>query len=345
MTFITNPGGRLSRRVLFAAFCAFFTIVAAAYVVRTPAKPSALAAPKASYRAAASVSTLDGQSALLFASAAYDDTNRALMLAPRSAPDRERFLAALDCERVHFAGGTGICLVVNQRVMSTFSARLFGPDFKVRHTISLAGVPSRARVSPDGRRAVATVFVAGDSYNATGFSTRTTLIDAQAGRVIADLEQFEVSRAGEPFKAVDFNFWGVTFARDSNRFYATLASGGINYLVEGDVDRRALRVLRDGVECPSLSPDNTRIAFKSRTRGSTWRVHLLDLATMRDTPLAETRNFDDQAEWLDDETIAYSLPPSASVARAGSDIWALKVSDDAAPQLLVSGAYSPVALR
>ena len=25
-----------------------------------------------------------------------------------------------------------------------------------------------------------------------------------------------------PFKAADFNFWGVTFARDSNVFYATL---------------------------------------------------------------------------------------------------------------------------
>ena len=339
-----NPDGRRSRGLLFVAFSAFFAIVAAAYAAWAPGRSRALPATASAYRPAANVSMVGGQPALLFASAAYDETNRAVVLAPRSAADNDRFLATLDCERLHFAGATGICLTVNQRVMTTFSARLFGPDFKVRHTIPLAGVPSRARVSPDGRRAVATVFVSGDSYNATGFSTRTTLIDTEAGRVIADLEQFEVSRGGEPFKAMDFNFWGVTFARDSNRFYATLSSRGINYLVEGDVDRRTMRVLRDGVECPSLSPDNTRVVFKSRATGTTWRIHMLDLATMRDVPLPETRNFDDQAEWLDNESIAYSLPSTSNV-KAGSDVWTLNVTSDAPPRVLASGAYSPVALR
>src|SRR5918996_2515273 len=160
---MANPSGRLSRGVLFGAFTAFFAIVAAVYVARRPAHSSALAAPAPSRPAASNVAMLEGQPALLFASAAYDDTNRAVTLAPRSAPDRDRYVSALDCERVHFAAGTGVCLTVNQLVMSTFSARVFGPDFKVRHTIPLAGVPSRARVSPDGRRIATTVFVAGDS--------------------------------------------------------------------------------------------------------------------------------------------------------------------------------------
>ena len=45
------------------------------------------------------------------------------------------------------------------------------------------------------------------------------------------------------------------------------------------------RVLRENVECPSLSPDNTRIVFKKRMTdgpgGVTWRLHVLDLATQK----------------------------------------------------------------
>ena len=342
---MSNPSRRLSRGAIFGAVCACLALIAAAYVVRTPGSSSAMAADAPAHGRATSVSMLAGQPALMFASAAYDQTNRVLTLAPQSAANADRFLAALACERVHFAGGTGICLTVNQQVIATFTARVFDADFNVRHTFPLAGVPSRARVSPDGRRAATTVFVAGDSYNSAGFSTRTTLFDTEGGRVIGDLEEFDVWRSGERFKAVDFNFWGVTFARDSNRFYATLRSGGVNYLVEGDVNGRRMRVLREGVECPSLSPDNTRVAFKSRVTGSTWRLHVLDLATLRDVPLAETRNFDDQAEWLDDESIVYSLPSGGAISRSGSDVWMVSAKTNAPPTLLVSGAYSPVALR
>ena len=188
------------------------------------------------------------------------------------APGTERYETTLRCERVHFARGGG--RVPHGRAQGdhdVLRAAIFGPDFKVRHTVQLAGTPSRARMSPDGRRAAVTVFVSGDSYNSGGFSTRTTLIDVETGHVISDLEAFAVSKDGRRFKAIDFNYWGVTFARDGNRFFATLRSGGKNYLVEGDVDARTARVLREGVECPSLSPDNTRIVFKSR-------VSRLDLA-------------------------------------------------------------------
>ena len=47
-------------------------------------------------------------------------------------------------------------------------------------------------------------------------------------------------------RRADFNFWGVTFARDGNRFYATLGTGGKTYLVEGDVAaRQAARPARE----------------------------------------------------------------------------------------------------
>jgi hypothetical protein len=283
------------------------------------------------------------RSGLLFTSAAYDRTNGHLAVESAGAGGTSRQVAALRCERVHFAGGAGICLAAERGFFTTYAAHTFGSDFKIRHTIPLPGLPSRARVSPDGRRAAMTIFVSGDSYNATGFSTRTTVVDVATGKPIADLEEFAVTRAGAPFKAIDFNFWGVTFARDGNRFFATLRTGSTNYLVEGDVDKRTARVLRDGVECPSVSPDNTRIVFKMRVTSSTWRLHLLDLATSLDRPLAETRSVDDQVEWLDNDSIAYMLP--ASAAGGASDIWTLSLNSQAPPRILVKQGYSPAALR
>jgi Tol biopolymer transport system component len=100
-------------------------------------------------------------------------------------------------------------------------------------------------------------------------------------------------------------------------------------------------VLREGVECPSLSPDNSRIAFKSRLGASRWRLHLLDVATLKDAPLAETRSVDDQPEWLDDTSVAYMLPATES-GGGGSDIWMVSVKTGDAPRVLLRQAYSPV---
>src|SRR6185503_21216378 len=96
-------------------------------------------------------------------------------------------------------------------------AEIFDPGFHRLKRFSLSGEPSRVRVSPDGRFAAATVFESGHSYAEHGFSTRTTLYDLTGGGTsLGDLEQFKTIRDGAPFHAVDFNFWGVTFARDSN---------------------------------------------------------------------------------------------------------------------------------
>jgi WD40-like Beta Propeller Repeat len=121
------------------------------------------------------------------------------------------------------------------------------------------------------------------------------LIDMRSGRQLADLEKFAVTKNGERFSNRNFNFWGVTFAPDDNRFYATLDSGRQTYLVQGSLRARTMRVIHDHVECPSLSPDGTRIAFRRSTGGhGTWRLYVLDLRTMREHPLAETTSIDDQ---------------------------------------------------
>ncbi len=243
----------------------------------------------------------------------------------------------LACERVYYAAGRGICMGVASSGVD-YTATVFDSGLHPLDTIRLTGFPSRARVSSDGRYGAMTVFVTGDSYlsSPTAFSTRTTILEMADGRQIGQLEQFDVTKDGAPFDAVDFNFWGVTFAKDPNRFYATLGTGGDHYLVEGDIRDRSMRVLRDGVECPSLSPDGRRIAFKSRIGDENrWRLKVLDLATLADHELAETRSIDDQVEWLDNDTVAYS---------DGRNVYTVPADGGGAPRLLVRDATSPVSL-
>ncbi len=61
------------------------------------------------------------------------------------------------------------------------------------------------------------------------------------------------------------------------------------------------------------------------------------MATMRVTPLAETRSIDDQPEWLDNTTVAYTLQRSDGI----NDIWSLPADGSGTPHLLVPGANSP----
>src|ERR1700710_2559551 len=227
----------------------------------------------------------------------------------------------LACERVYYAAGHGICMGVAPSGVD-YDATLFDSRMQPVHEITLTGLPSRARVSADGRYGAMTVFVTGDSYleSPTAFSTRTTIIDMASGQQIGQLEQFAVTKDGKPFDAVDFNFWGVTFAKDPNRFYATLGTGGVHYLVEGDVREKSMRVLREGVECPSLSPDGKQIAYKSRIGTEPrWHLRVLDVATLADHPVAESHSIDDQVEWLRGETPVsphgtklYTLPAHGS---------------------------------
>jgi hypothetical protein len=245
----------------------------------------------------------------------------------------------LRCDRVHFAAGAGLCVARGGGFAAGYRARVYGADLRVRHELDIAGVPSRARVSPDGRYGSVTMFVTGHSYaDAGAFSTQTTLIDLARGTRIASLEDFDVTRAGRQVTAVDVNYWGVTFARDSDHFYATLATGGKTYLIEGSVRERTARVLHTNVECPSLSPDGTRIAYKRRSvsAGHPWRLTVLDLATMQETPLAERRSVDDQVEWLDDGNVLYGV--DGEIATVPSD-------GSGAPRRFMARAGSPAVVR
>jgi len=108
------------------------------------------------------------------------------------------------------AGGHGLCLMAEAATLRTaFKVQIFDADFNVQHSVSLGGLLSRARVSPDGRYGSVTAFLSGHSYATNGqFSTSTTLLDLTTGRKLYDLEKLAITKNGKPFRAVDFQLVG-----------------------------------------------------------------------------------------------------------------------------------------
>ncbi len=248
------------------------------------------------------------------------------------------------CDRIDERAGRGICLT-DDRANAVRGISIFDEHFNALFRLPLPGLGSRTRVAPNGQIGAVTSFVAGDAYNVDDFSTRTMLIDLARGKVIDDLESFAISKGGDRFYAIDENFWGVTFAADSDTFYATMRTGSHDYLVRGNVRTRRAEILRDGVECPAISPDGTRLVYKRRIDHgfdpATWRLHVLDLATLTDHSLAETRNVDDQAAWLDNTHVAYGVAQSDGTV----DTWSVRADGTGQPALVIPTGESiiPVA--
>ena len=328
------------RRAVFAVLVIACVVVAVGYGgwAMRRSRASRAAAPEGAVLGddAAARALIDHAPTVMFQNDVAGDGWAQVGLVPMASPAGSRVIVPLRCRRLHFSGGRGLCVGETSRFGLSFDLNVFGSDFTILHKFRLVGLPSRTRVSPDGRYGAATVFVGGHSYSSGDFSTETTLFDLVNGTKLGTLEEFSVVRDGRPFKAVDFNFWGVTFASDGNRFYATLKTKGETYLLEGDVTARRMRVLRTNVECPSLSPDGTRIAFKKRVGGTPraviWRFHVLDLHTMTEIPLAEERSIDDQIEWLDDRFVLYGVVP---------DVWMVPADGSGEPRRYLSRAVSP----
>jgi hypothetical protein len=262
-------------------------------------------------------------------------------------PGAARLVTALPCHRIHFSDTVGVCLAIATSPAG-FRGYLIDDGMRVTQTIELPGLPSRTRVSRNSELAAYTVFVAGDSYLASGLSTRTRLFEPRSATTIGDLESFAVTRDGKPFRAVDFNFWGVTFTRDAQRFYATLGTGGRILLVEGDVAARTLRVIAEDIECPSLSPDEKHIAFKKRFGSgfdAWWQPAVVDLATMAVRQLPEPKHIDDQIEWLDDGHILYAVGHSTSATLRRADVWKLAIDGASPPAMFLADAESPAVVR
>jgi len=328
------------RVAAFVVLCVLAVSVSVAYVVRAANDADAVEGHPA--RRATALARLPAGPRLVFRSNDLNATYGRVGVVSLAAPERAQATTGLPCERVDMARGRGLCLQADRGVLTRYRGVIFDDRFRMLHSFPLAGSPSRARLSQDGKLAAYTVFVTGHSYASSNFSTRTAIVDTGTGEELAHLEQFTTRRDGRVFRRVDFNFWGVTFTRDPNRFYATLGTGGDIYLVAGDLARRTFDVVAEDVECPSISPDGTRLAFKRRSGGDfgpvTWRVSVFELASGRVTPLAERRNVDDQIEWLDDEHVLYGLRGTGS---ARTDVWRVNADGSGRPARFLTGAWSP----
>jgi hypothetical protein len=340
-----TPHGR--RVAVFLALCAAGVALLAAYIELVYRPRLAASAPVSEAGVTddlADLAAYNRGAHVVFVNASLDQYNDRLAVQALDGETGPRFIGSLRCERVHVGGKVGLCLTADRGVLTRYYGYLFDEKFHSRSEFPLQGTPSRVRVSPDGSLGAITVFVAGDSYTNNSFSTRTTILDTATAQPLGELEQFTAIRDGQPFRAVDFNYWGVTFAREPGVFYATLATGKHMYLVRGSVPRREVTVVYDGVECPSLSPDGTRVVFKKRVTENGrlgWRLHVLDLHTLTAVPVAETRSVDDQAEWLDRDRVLYALPRD----EGGMALWSVPADGSGAPVTFLDNAYSPAVAR
>jgi hypothetical protein len=57
---------------------------------------------------------------------------------------------------------------------------------------------------------------------------------------------------------------------------------------------------------------------------------------MKETPLADDRSVDDQAAWLDDDTVAYAV---------GDDVYSVPADGSGEAELIAPDAASPVMVR
>lgn len=252
------------------------------------------------------------------------------------------------CDRVDATVSEYSCLRSERGIVPSYTATVYGADGAAVAEWPLAGIPSRTRISADGSLVATTSFVTGHSYATVGFSTSTAIRSSAGADVGGEFESWTLLVDGRPVAPVDRNYWGVTFV-DDDTFYATvgLTTSGQTYLVRGDLRTKTFTALQDNVECPSLSPDGTRIAFKRVTSGAGATVHwtpaIYDIASGSVTLLPESRSIDDQIEWLDDDTILYGMPRTDTPG--DSDVWRLDVSATGEPEIYLEHAWSPSVVR
>jgi hypothetical protein len=259
-------------------------------------------------------------------------------LAVASLEDPARtLLVGRRCDRVAMTGDVAICVRhVARGLEATFRTIFLDRSFARTAAGTGYGIPSRARVSPSGALASSTAFRSGHSYQDPGqFSTQTIVFRTATGKPEATLEALHVFRDGKRYEPEDRNFWGVTFV-DDREFFATMGTLRGTWLVRGDLEKRELRTVHANAECPSLSPDGERVAFKRREPNGKWRFVVLDLDSGRVTPLAERRSIDDQLAWADDDHLLYGGP---------GGVWTVQADGGGKPRLLLPGASSPTVVR
>lgn len=332
------------RVTVFIAVALLVLVLAAGYVMWEINRSSARAAAPPEV-AVTKVAAVEQAPRVVFRNTEVGSKYGVVSMVSLKNPNGPRAFTDVACDRVYAADGIATCLRTKRGIVTRFEGIQLNSDWDAVKQWPLPGIPSRTRISPDGSLVATTSFVTGHSYMQMGFSTATEIRSSSDGRDFGNLEKFSLIMNGAKIDPVDRNVWGVTFGPDDNRFYATVATGGNAYLVRGDLAARTLTVLLKGVECPSLSPDGKKVAFKHDvgTSSAHWQLVVLDLASGKKTTLAgEPRSVDDQVEWLDD-SLLYGM--TRADEPGVSDIWRIDIAQSAKPSVFIEQAWSPAVVR
>lgn len=343
MTSLTKGTGGLLRGVILLVVTGLVLAGAGiyAYAAFKRLQDSRTATPAVAV--AAGGETLPEDSFVLFRNTASGQGYGMAATVSLANPAGPRNIGPVSCDRVYSSAAAVACLSINRGLVTSFQSSIYGRDWELLQSWALRGIPSRTRISTDGAMVATTVFVTGHSYAGSAFSTEAVIRSLGGDQNPRNLEDFALLVNGEQVTASDRNIWGVTFVPgDPDSFYATAASSGRHWLVRGSLSARTLTAVHDGVECPSISPDGTRIAFKKSTgAGPTlhWNIAVLDLSSGQVEVLGEKRSVDDQIEWLNNETLLYGLPRTGEAG--DSDIWQVPAEGKSAPTIFIEHAWSP----
>lgn len=294
----------------------------------------------------ATVDSIEKSARIVFRHTGIDNKTGLVAMVALDDPSGPRAFTDVPCDRVYAVPGRASCLQTERGVVTKYVAQDLDADWQAADETPLPGLPSRTRLSPDGGLVASTTFVTGHSYLSSGFSTATEIREV-GGTSLGNLERFRLEIDGRPVTARDRNFWGVTFV-DTDTFYATVETGGQTYLAEGDLEAKTISTLAENAECPSVSPDAKRVAFKidrdPGADGKQWGLAVLDIVTGERTELGgAAEGVDDQVEWLDEDTLLYGLPREGEPGI--TDVWSLDTEPGAQPRLLIEQAWSPSIVR